>query len=328
MPYYVEYVLQPESPGTLIGVFLVTYLGTGMFFVPIWMMVAKRIGKLKTLIITSAIGITGSIFYFFAGPGDLLFVGCIFLTTGSVSMAPIFLIPAMVADVIDYDELCTGKRREGQFSSFWAIIPKFVKIPGSAVPLAILAAVGYVPKAAQSGEVLFWIRFMYSLFPVFFYVTGISIISRYPLSEAIHVKIRDGIRALAGGQSVTDPLTGKSIAARGEDRVSEDNGWFLDHFAPGELRRAIGSGTDRVMTSVVVAAALSALAFIGSGALALSGMTNSEVRPPLTTVFSIVIAGLAFTFFVFHCLRIGPARRLAESPISDDVIKAHLDGMD
>jgi GPH family glycoside/pentoside/hexuronide:cation symporter len=243
-------------------------------------------------------------------------------------MAPIFLIPAMAADTIDYDELRTGKRREGQFSSFWVVIPKFVKIPGSAVPLAILAAVGYVPKGAQSVEVLFWIRFMYSIFPILFYVTGLAIISRYPLSEAIHEKIRDGIAALAGGGSVTDPITGKSITARGKDRVSEDDGWFLDHFAPGELKRTISSGASGVWTSVAVAAGISLLVCVGSGALALSGMTNPEARPPLTTVFAIVIAGLSFTFFVFHCLRLAPARQLADSSITDDVIEAHLDGVD
>ena len=63
-----------------------------------------------------------------------------------------FLIPAMAADVIDYDELRTGRRREAQYMAFWALIPKFVAIPGSSVPLAILAAVGYVPNQVQTDE--------------------------------------------------------------------------------------------------------------------------------------------------------------------------------
>jgi GPH family glycoside/pentoside/hexuronide:cation symporter len=325
MPYYVEYVLQPENPQAMIGIFLVIYLGSGMFFVPLWMVVAKRLGKLRTLIVAAAIGITASAFYFFAGAGDFLFAGCIYFITGTVSMAPIFLIPAMAADVIDYDELHTGKRREGQFSSFWVVIPKFVKIPGSAIPLAILAAVGYVPKVEQSGEVLFWIRFMYSIFPVFFYVTGMTIISRYPLSEAIHVKIRDAIAALAEGESVTDPLTGNSIVPRGEARTSDDDGWFLDHFTPGELRRAIGGGAARIVTSAMVAAGISLLVCLGAGVVALAGMTNPEARPPLSTVLAIVVAGVAFAVFIFHCLRVGPARKMAEAPFPDDIIQAHLE---
>jgi hypothetical protein len=124
-----------------------------------------------------------------------------------------------------------------------------------------------------------------------------------------------------------DPLTGNSIAPHGEDRVSEDDGWFLDHFTSGELRRAIAGGAGSVVTSVVVAAGVSLLACLGAGAVALAGMTNPESRPPLTTVFAIVTAGLAFTAFVFHCLRLKPARQMARDPYSDDIIRTHLDGV-
>jgi GPH family glycoside/pentoside/hexuronide:cation symporter len=312
MPYYVTYVLQPENPMAWIGGFLVLYLGSGMFFVPIWMAVAQRLGKLKTFIV---------------GAGDLAFAGCFYLMTGIVSMAGGFIIPAMNADVIDYDELRTGKRREGQYASFGGLIPKFVSIPGSAIPLAVLAVVGYVPNVPQSDNVLFWIRFMYSLFPIFFYVTGLAIISRYPLSEEIHVKIRAGIAALAKGETVTDPLTGKSIAPHGEDRVSEEDGWFLDYFSVGELKRAMGGNANRLTSSVITAAGLSLLLCFGTGLVALMGVSDPGARPPLTTVLCIVASGLAFTAFIYHCLRLKPARQMARDPKPDDIIKTHLDGV-
>ena len=39
-----------------------------------------------------------------------------------MSQVGTFLVPAMAADVIDYDELRTGKRREAQYTAFWALI--------------------------------------------------------------------------------------------------------------------------------------------------------------------------------------------------------------
>jgi Na+/melibiose symporter-like transporter len=168
---------------------------------------------------------------------------------------------------------------------------------------------------------------MYSLFPVSFYIVGLAIISRYPLSEAIHQKIREGIAALARGETVTDPLTGKSIAPHGEDRVSEEDGWFLDYFSPGELRRAMGGNARKLMTSVLTAAGISLLICFGTGLVALKGVTDPGARPPLTTVLCIVAAGLAFTAFIFHCLRLKPARQMAENPQPDEVIQAHLDGV-
>jgi GPH family glycoside/pentoside/hexuronide:cation symporter len=327
MPYYVTYVLQPENALAWVGGFLMLYLGTGMVFVPLWITVAKKIGKLRTLIIAGAIGITGSVFYFFAGAGDLAFAGCIYFITGTVSTAGAVVNPAMAADVIDYDELRTGKRREAQYTAFRALIPKFVSIPGSAIPLAVLAVVGYIPNEAQSDNVLFWIRFMYSLFPASFYVVSLAIVSRYPLSEAVHVKIRQGIAALARGESAIDPLTGSSIAPHGEDRVSEHDGWFLDYFTTKELKRAMGGNAGRLMTSVLFTGGISLLVCLGAALVASRGLSDPDARPPLTTVFAIVTAGLALTAFIFQCLRLKPARRMAAEPISDEVIQAHLDGV-
>ncbi len=325
MPYFVEYVVQPDNPGTWVGICLFVYLGSGLLLIPFWMTLAKRIGKLKTLITQGLIGIVGLIMFFFVGPGDILYVLCAFLVVGIVSMPGHFLMPAMVADIIDYDELLTGKRREAQYSSFLAIIPKFVSIPGSSIPLAILASVGYVPNQVQTAEVLLWIRFMYSIFPAAFFLAALFVVSRYPLSEAIHREIRRRIDALAAGETVVDPLSGRRLAPLGTGRVSEIDGWFLDHFTPRELRRASGGGMRSLMTSVGVAAGFSLLVCLGAGLMALTGVSNPEVRPPLTTVLAVVVAGLAFTALVFHCLRLGPARRMIRNPLPDEIILAHLD---
>jgi len=326
MPYFVGYVLQPADPGTWVGIYLLIYLGFGMLFVPFWMGVARRVGKLRTLIITSSIGITGSIFYFFAGPGDMVFAGCFFFMTGTVSMSGNFLIPAMAADVIDYDQLRTGKRREAQYMAFWALIPKFVAIPGASVPLAVLAAVGYVPNQIQTDEVMFWIRFMYSIFPAAFYLMALLIVSRYPISEWTHQEIRGGIAAHAAGAVAVDPLTGRQLAPPGTGPVGESDGWFLDHFTPGELRRTLEGGPRRLLASVVIDMAISLPICLGAAALAVSGMRGGDANPPLTTVFAVVVAGLAFTVFLFHTLRLGPARRMLRDPLPSAVIRGHLEG--
>jgi GPH family glycoside/pentoside/hexuronide:cation symporter len=326
MPFFVGYVLQPAEPTTWVGIYLLVYLGSGLLFVPFWMGVAKRIGKLPTLIVTSSIGISGSIFYFFAGPGEMTFAGCFFFMTGTVSMSGNFLIPAMAADVIDYDELRTGKRREAQYMAFWALIPKFVAIPGSSVPLAILAAVGYVPNQVQTDEVMFWIRFMYSIFPAAFYLTALLIVSRYPISEWIHQEIRRGIAAHGEGAIAVDPLTGRHLDPPGAGPVGESDGWFLDYFTPGELRRSLERGPRRLVESVLVDMAISLPICLGAAALAVSGMRSTDVQPPLATVFAVVVAGLAFTVFLFHTLRLGPACRMLRDPLPDAAIRGHLEG--
>lgn len=325
MPYFVTYVLQPEDPTVWVGTFLFLYLGTGLLFVPLWLALARRIGKLPTFIAAAAVGVSASVLYFFAGPGDLHWAGMVYFLSGTQAMAGTFLVPAMAADVIDYDELRTGLRREAQFTSFWAIIPKLVSIPGASVPLALLAAVGYVPNQVQTPEVQLTIRFLYSLFPGVFYVVALMIVSRYPLSEAAHEKIRRGIAAHGRGEVATDPLTGEELAPHqfGEEEV--ETAWFLDHFSRREIRGAIAGGPATVLPKVVGAATLWLAVAAGSAILAASGVESLSTAPHPSAVFGVVASGLALTAFGFHALRIGPARRLARRAPAADVLEAHLD---
>ena len=55
-----------------------------------------------------------------------------------------FLVNTIMADVIDYDEFLNAARSEAAFSVFATLIPKFVAIPASAVPLALINLLGFV----------------------------------------------------------------------------------------------------------------------------------------------------------------------------------------
>jgi GPH family glycoside/pentoside/hexuronide:cation symporter len=324
IPYFVYYVIRPASPATWLSLFLLLYLGSGFLFLPVWMSLARRIGKLRTLVACSVIGISGSVLFFWVGPGDTLLATAIYAYTGLTSAAFGFLIPAMGADVIDYDELRTGKRREAQFASFWAIIPKFVAIPGSSIPIAILSAAGYVPNQAQTPEVILVIRFLYAIFPAAFYVASLLIVLRYPISEAIHRSIRAGIDAHERGEVVEDPLTGERLPPATARGVDEKLAWFLDTFSPRELesllRRGAAPLTRRVLRACGAWLSLSGAAV----AVTVWSVSGWEREPAPVAVVAVVVAGLALTAFLFHAARLGPARRMARRPPPDELIRLHL----
>ena len=54
----------------------------------------------------------------------------------------------MQSDVIDYDEFLNKSRSEASFAVFSTLIPKFVAIPASAVPLALINLLGFVQPIA------------------------------------------------------------------------------------------------------------------------------------------------------------------------------------
>lgn len=323
IPYFVYYAVQPAQPAAWLAIFLLAYLGAGFVCLPGWMAVARRWGKLKTMVAAALMGISGSVLFFFTGPGDTGWALGVYLYTGIASGALLFIIPAMGADTIDYDELRTGKRREAQFGAFWGMIPKFVSIPGGSIPIAILSAVGYVPNQVQAPDVVFTIKFLYSIFPAAFYLVALAIVTRYPISEEVHRRIRAGIDAHGRGETAIDPLTGERLPPAHAAGAREAEGWFLDYFTPRELEEATRRGPGRLVAAVLRAIVLWALAVAGTvwGAAAAA---SGAGEPGPAAVLAVVTAGAAFTALCFHLGRLGAARRFARSPVPRAHVEAHL----
>lgn len=106
------------------------------------------------------------------------------------------LMPSMVADVCDLDELQTGKRREGMYGSiFWWV----VKL-GMAAALAaggfLLEFTGFDVELEgnQTESALFWMRVCDVVLPVITSLLAIACVAAYDLSES---RVRE-IRARLG----------------------------------------------------------------------------------------------------------------------------------
>lgn len=321
MPFFVEYVLKASQFWT--AILIVAYLVSGVVCLPFWMALVARIGKLPVWLINAFIGVTGGIALFFVGEGDQMTVLFIELYVGMQSQVWLFLGGAMHADVIDYDELQTGKRREAQFSSLWTIIPKFALIPGAAIPLAILGGVGYVPNQDQSPEVLLTMRVLFSLVPATFNLIGAGLMWWYPLSERNHRKIREGVALHAEGLDALDPIAGKTLRPTQHRDVDEETGWYLDFFSTRELYRYVAKGTPPLPGAIASTFAY-ATACVGFALLALTRVEGFDSDPGPIPTLSIVAAGLSLTGAIFHLLRIKPARRFADSPIDKAVVERHL----
>tara|TARA_B110001452_G_scaffold43082_1_gene32985 strand:- start:184 stop:594 length:411 start_codon:yes stop_codon:yes gene_type:complete len=59
-----------------------------------------------------------------------------------------FLWQVVRSDSLDYAQLRTGLREEGQYLQFWMLTQRFIGIFGSAIPFALLGQAGYVPNTS------------------------------------------------------------------------------------------------------------------------------------------------------------------------------------
>lgn len=200
--YYVEYVL--HSPYA--DVFLLLYFATGILFLPGWVALSRRVGKKSAFLVATGINTGAFIGVFFLEAGDAALYGVLVFLSGIGFGATVALPSAMQADVIDYDELLVGERREGQYIGLWSISKKLAAALGVGVALSLLGVAGYVPNVRQSPQVVLMLRSLYALVPSVCNLLAFLIVLWYPISEPAHAAIRKAIAARQAGKPVSDPL--------------------------------------------------------------------------------------------------------------------------
>src|SRR6202046_3201566 len=126
MRFLNAYVIRPANPTTWLSILLLGYFGFGFLSLPLWVYVARRIGKLNAYLANMFIGISGGSLMVLLGRGDNWWLLLLICYAGIVFGAGLFLTPSMQADVIDYDELYTATRREGQYTAFWSMLAQCV----------------------------------------------------------------------------------------------------------------------------------------------------------------------------------------------------------
>ncbi len=333
MPYFSRYVLNPPplpagDAQAWLSIFLAAYFLSGLLCLPLWLALAKRIGKLKAWLASFVMGITGGLALFLLGPGDNIACVVVIAWAGSSFGAGLFLPPAIQADVIDYDELHSGKRREAQYLALWGLVPKFIVIPSASLPLALLAWLGYQPNVAQSPDVVLAIRLIFALTPAAFSICAFFIARRFPIDETVHRAILAGVEAHGRGEAAIDPLTQQRLTPPGDRTVDEDTGWYLDYFSTGELRRVLRRGPKALLGDVLRVAAVAAGTAIGLALWVAHEVASTHGTPGPLVVIAIVIAGFALTVFVFHLSRISPALHLRRRALPETTIRSHLAHID
>jgi GPH family glycoside/pentoside/hexuronide:cation symporter len=324
MPYYVQYVMKSERTTQWTGALLLAYLVSGFLFLPVWVRIANKIGRLRVWLLVSFIGVTGGAAWFFIGPGDEWRALGLELYVGMQASVWYFLGGTMHADIVDYDELHTGKRREAQFAAYWTIIPKLALVLGASVPLAVLSAVGYVPNREQTPDVVMALRVLFALVPALFNALGLSLMWWYPLSERAHEQIREGILLHQRGEAALDPITGQRLAPPSARPVDEAVGWRLDYFSKRELRHLLDGNARRIVASVLACLAVAGIPCACFVWLAAREVRSSTGAPGVSATLFVVAAGLSFAAFLFHLLRLRPAFGLERDPVAASAVREHL----
>lgn len=202
IPYYVEYVLKAEGAEG----FLLLYFLVGILLLPFWVWLSGKIGKKSAWISAVLINTLSFFSVFWLGEGDTTAYAILVCLSGIGFGATVALPSAMQADVIDYEELRSGERREGAIIGIWSVAKKMAAALGVGIALILLGWAGYEANQEQSESVIFLLRSLYAAVPCALGLLGLSIAFIYPIDRTMHQKIRQQCALRSDGKNWTDPL--------------------------------------------------------------------------------------------------------------------------
>lgn len=186
--YFTDYVtstFRTAAFGWTVGtIYLLVGQASNMIGVALAAPVANRIGKKKTYLGAMVLAALLSCFFFMLKPDQIMLI-MIFQVVISACAGIIFpLLWSMYADIVDYQELKTGRRATGLILSSSSMSQKFGWAVGGAITGWLLAAFGYnADLAVQSQSAIQGVRLMMSFLPAIGCVLAIIAIALYPLGE-------------------------------------------------------------------------------------------------------------------------------------------------
>jgi len=179
--YYVKYAM--DLPETAMNVAFPVFMVTGILFIPVWLAVGKRFGKIRSYYFGLALFtiMMGSLF--FTSPSLLwLFYVQVFLAGIGFSSFQLFPF-SMLPDTIEYDQMQSGLRREGVFSGMWSAGQKIAYSVGPPIVGFALALSGFVTEGPQPGSLDIGVRAIFCLFPAAMILLSFLPFRKYTLTE-------------------------------------------------------------------------------------------------------------------------------------------------
>jgi GPH family glycoside/pentoside/hexuronide:cation symporter len=224
---YCKYVLLNED---LIFLLILATQGTAMLSAPFWVIFGKRFGKRQMYFLGGPILSISMFSLYFAESQPIAVLIAFFIGT---SLAVVYLAPySLLPDVIEDDELRTGKRREGIFSGFFTIALKLTVTLAMTLTNMVLKGAGYESPVAtcadaatqdtnlpdyQPPAVIQSIRWLAGPIPAMLVLVALTAAWAFPITRESHAAV-----AAATKEKRQDRKRKLQEGSAGEAKLDED----------------------------------------------------------------------------------------------------------
>jgi GPH family glycoside/pentoside/hexuronide:cation symporter len=194
MIYYFKYIHDNEG---LTTVALLILLVTAMIFIPLAVLISKKIGKKTTYAVGMLIIALACILVFALGHElGIVFVFVMMFVAG-VGLSTTYPMPwSMIPDTVEYGYLQSGERQEGGYYGIWTFFSKAGQ--GLAVLFSglVLQGTGYVAEAVQTDLAQLGIRLLIGPVTALFFAGAAFLLLFYPLNEKRYQELQEKIKVM------------------------------------------------------------------------------------------------------------------------------------
>ncbi|NRB10649.1 MAG: MFS transporter [Rickettsiaceae bacterium] len=155
--FFIEDILALEN---MSGLFLVLYFLSGALGMPIWQILAKKMGKLTAWNLAMIIAIITFCWAFFLQKGAAIEYGIICCLSGIALGGELALPPSILADLSDQNKKITTTN-----FAILAFLMKFALAIASGSILYLLSLSAFKPGGENNYSSLYWLSFYYALLP-------------------------------------------------------------------------------------------------------------------------------------------------------------------
>jgi len=186
IPYYLSYVIgMPGQKTVVLSCLFLAAIAT----TPLWVVRARTHGKAETyraammgyIVVLAALTLLPS----HATP----WIYPLAIAAGVFHSAALMIPWSIIPDVVEYDELLFGSRREGLLYGGSAFAYKFASAFAIFLVGVILDLVGYVPNQPQTAEAVLGIKLTITIAPAILLGLSIWASTKYPLTPEKHREI-------------------------------------------------------------------------------------------------------------------------------------------
>ena len=169
--------------------------------IPFFWLLSERIGKTKVLMISLSLVLTGSMLIWFTFNPNypyVMLVNGFFMGAANASLW--LMVPSMQADVVDYDELQTGERREGTFASVFSWVLKLGMSLAFFLPGPVLDLTGFDASLGgdQAEGVFTTLRIVYIAVPGITAALALYLVTRFTITPETAKNIRAKLEEIRG----------------------------------------------------------------------------------------------------------------------------------